>query len=267
MDIIVCVKQVPGTTAVEVDPVTGVLKRDGLAGKLNPYDLFALETAFCIRESAEDPDSVRITALSMGPGQAVQSLLETVYMGADEAWLLSDRRFAGADVQATSYALSRGVEKITGGKFDLIICGKQTTDGDTAQVGPELAEQLGIEHAANVMTVRASEDCLTVTVNLDDVIQTQKMRYPCLITVEKDANTPRLPSFRRKFATGDGAVKVLTADDLEGTDAGRLGLKGSPTRVERIFPPESSDSRELFEGTSAELAEGLYSVLKSRKFL
>ena len=138
---------------------------------------------------------------------------------------------------------------------------------DSSKALPMVISRPIVLAAANVMTVRASEDCLTVTVNLDDVIQTQKMRYPCLITVEKDANTPRLPSFRRKFATGDGAVKVLTADDLEGTDAGRLGLKGSPTRVERIFPPESSDSRELFEGTSAELAEGLYSVLKSRKFL
>jgi electron transfer flavoprotein beta subunit len=261
MNIIVCVKQVPGTNQVEVDPVTGVLKRDGVAGKLNPYDLFALETAFALAERYGGS----VKTVTMGPPQARAALEETLWMGADEAVLLTDRKFGGADVAATSNTLAHGIRAL--GDFDLLICGKQTTDGDTAQVGPELAEQLGIEHAANVTEAEPEEDGIRVTVNMDDVIMIQKMRYPCLITIDKDANTPRLPSFRRKFATGDGAVKVLTADDLEGTDAGRLGLKGSPTRVERIFPPESSDSRELFEGTSAELAEGLYSVLKSRKFL
>ena len=266
MDIIVCVKQVPGTTNVEVDPVTGVLKRDGLSSKLNPYDLFALETAFSVRESSADPGSVRIRTLSMGPGQAVSSLLETIYMGADEAFLLSDRRFAGADVQATGYTLKCGIENT--GRYDLIICGKQTTDGDTAQVGPELAEQLGIEHASNVISVDSVEDgSVTVTVNLDSVLQTQKMKFPCLITIEKDANTPRLPSFRRKFATGEGAVRVLSADDLPGIDLGRCGLKGSPTRVEKIFPPESGSDREIFEGTADELSDGMLSILRTRKFL
>ena len=265
MDIVVCVKQVPGTTNVEVDPETGVLKRDVLSSKLNPYDLFALETAFRIREMSEDPDSVSIRTVSMGPGQAVSSLLETLYMGADEAFLISDRRFAGADVQATSYTLKCGIEKT--GRFDLIICGKQTTDGDTAQVGPELAEQLGIEHAANVITAEPEEDGIKVCLNLDSVLQTQKMKYPCLITIDKDANTPRLPSFRRKFATEKDAVRVYSADDLEGIDITRCGLKGSPTRVERIFPPETRKSREIFEGNADELTEGLFSVLRERKFL
>ena len=139
MNIIVCVKQVPGTSQVEVDPVTGVLKRDGVDSKLNPYDLFALEAALKIK----DEFGGKITALSMGPNQAIPSLLETVYMGTDAGVLLSDRKFAGADVQATSYAISEGVKKI--GDYDLIICGKQTTDGDTAQVGPEMAEKLGCE--------------------------------------------------------------------------------------------------------------------------
>lgn len=264
MNVVVCVKQVPGTSAVEVDPVTGVLKRDGAAGKLNPYDLFALETAFRLKERTRE--ETRIRTISMGPGQAESSLLETLYMGADEAYLLSDRVFAGSDVQATSYALKCGIEKL--GNFDLILCGKQTTDGDTAQVGPELAEQLGIEHAANVISVdEIGEDSVTVTLNLDRTVQTQRMKLPCLLTVEKDALTPRLPSYRRKFATKEGAVTVFTAADLPGLDLARCGLKGSPTQVERIFPPEKGGGRKLHEGDAEKLADELYELLRSKKFL
>ena len=260
MKIIVCVKQVPGSSNVEVDPVTGVLKRDGNNVKLNPYDLFALETAFRIKEEVGGS----ISTLSMGPPAAKSSLLETVYMGADSGVLLSDRLFAGADVQATSYVLKCGVEKI--GEYDLILCGKQTTDGDTAQVGPELAEQLGIEHAANVLSIdEIGPDFVTVTLNLDSVIQTQKMKLPCLITMEKDACTPRLPSFKRKFETTEDAITVYTAKDLENLDPARCGLKGSPTQVERIFPPEAGGERELFEGE--DLSEKLFAVLSVGKYL
>ena len=263
MNVVVCVKQVPGTSNVEVDPVTGVLKRDGASSKLNPYDLFALETAFRIRERIGD---VKIRTISMGPGQAVSSLLETVYMGADETFLVSDRVFAGSDVQATGYALKCGIEKL--GSYDLILCGKQTTDGDTAQVGPELAEQLGIEHASNVISIdEICPESVTVTMNLDQVIQTQRMKLPCLLTIEKDACTPRLPSFRRKFATGEDAVTVYSASDLPGLDTSRCGLKGSPTQVERIFPPETGSGREMHEGDSEELACDLYELLQSKKFL
>lgn len=262
MKIIVCVKQVPASSNVEVDPVTGVLKRDGTNTKLNPYDLFALETASRIKEEVGGS----ITTLTMGPPQAKESLLETVYMGADKGVLLSDRLFAGADVQATSYVLKCGVEKI--GDYDLIICGKQTTDGDTAQVGPELAEQLGIEHAANVLSIdEISENSITVTVNLDRVYQTQKMKLPCLITIEKDANTPRLPSFKRKFETSDEAVKVYTASDMENIDSSRCGLKGSPTQVERIFPPEAGGDRKIFDGNSETQADKLFDILSVGKYL
>ena len=262
MNIVVCVKQVPGTSNVEVDPVTGVLKRDGLSAKLNPYDLFALEVAFRLREKAGGT----ITTLSMGPFQATQSLLETIYMGADRGVLLSDRMFAGADVQATSYVIRCGVRKI--GDYDLILCGKQTTDSDTAQVGPELAEQLGIEHASNVLSIdEIGEDYVTVTVNLDSVYQTQKMKLPCLLTIEKDACTPRLPSFKRKFETKEDAVTVYTAADLPGLVPERCGLKGSPTQVERIFPPEAGGEREIFHGEKDELSDKLYGVLSAGKYL
>ena len=262
MKIIVCVKQVPGSSNVEVDPVTGVLKRDGSNVKLNPYDLFALETAFRIKENVGGD----ITTLSMGPPAAKSSLLETVYMGADNGVLLSDRLFAGADVQATSYAIKCGVEKI--GNYDLIICGKQTTDGDTAQVGPELSEQLGIEHAANVMSIDSIDDnYVTVTVNLDSVYQTQKMKLPCLLTIEKDACTPRLPSYKRKLETSEDVITVYSAQDLKNVDPARCGLKGSPTQVERIFPPEAGGEREIFEGESEDLCETIFNTLSSGKYV
>lgn len=263
MNIIVCVKQVPGTSQVEVDPITGVLKRDGVQSKLNPYDLFALETAFKIKEKM---DRVLVKTVSMGPVQAVPTLLETVYMGADETYLLSDRKFAGADVHATSYAIKSGIEKI--GNFDLIICGKQTTDGDTAQVGPEVAEMLGIEHVTNVLSVdKIDSNSVTVTFNLDDCLQTQEMKLPCLITIEKDSCTPRLPSYKRKKNTSDDIVKVLSASDLENLDETRLGLKGSPTQVERIFPPEKNTDKQIFEGNSQTLSLKLAEILKSKKFV
>ena len=184
----------------------------------------------------------------------------------DKAYLISDRAFAGSDVQATSYALSCGIART--GPFDLILCGKQTTDGDTAQVGPELAESLGIEHASGVLSIDGiTEESITVTVNLDRVLQKQEMRLPCLLTIEKDAFTPRLPSFRRKFATGDDAVSVLTADDLPELDRTRCGLKGSPTQVEKIFPPEIKKDKKLFEGDGKTLAASLYGLLSSEKYL
>ncbi|MCJ7688761.1 MAG: electron transfer flavoprotein subunit beta/FixA family protein, partial [Clostridiaceae bacterium] len=147
MEILVCIKQVPGTSNVEVDPVTGVLKRDGIDSKMNPFDLFALETALKIKEQ----EGGVIKVITMGPPQAKDVIREAYMMGADEGALVSDRKFAGADVLATSYTLSQGVKKMGG--FDLILCGKQTTDGDTAQVGPEMAEYLGIPHIANVLKI------------------------------------------------------------------------------------------------------------------
>ena len=262
MRIIVCVKQVPGTNQVEVDPVTGVLKRDGVESKLNPYDLFALEMALRLREQAGG----EVRTLSMGPPQAAAALEETVAIGADGGMLLTDRRFAGSDVHATSYALKCGIEKMA--PFDLILCGKQTTDGDTAQVGPEMAEMLGIENAANVVRIDAVDrESVTVTVNLDDCLQTQRMRLPCLLTIEKDACTPRLPSYRRRKAFDRNAVICCSADDLEGADRQRFGLKGSLTQVERIFPPDRNAEKQLFEGDEDALRERLCALLAERRFI
>lgn len=261
MKILVCIKQVPATTTVEMDEETGVLKRDGTAGKINPYDLYALETAFVLREQCGG----EVAVLSMGPPQAKAVLHEALCMGADRGCLLSDVRFAGADVLATAYALAQGAKAM--GEFDLIVCGKQTTDGDTAQVGPEMAEILDMPHACYAQKVQMEENGLFVEVNLGDVVQRQRMALPCLITVEKDIFTPRLSSYRRSLAVEEGQICVLTAEGLPGADAKRFGLDGSPTRVERIFPPAQGGEQVKVQGTPEAIAGVAYNVLSENKFI
>jgi electron transfer flavoprotein beta subunit len=262
LNIVVCIKQVPSSSNVEVDPVTGVLKREGAKSKMNPYDLFALEQAFLLRERYGGT----VAALSMGPNQAMEVLYEALYMGADSGVLASDRRFAGADVLTTSYTLAQCVRKM--GKYDLVICGKQTTAGDTGQVGPEMAEWLEIPHACNATAVDSfseGEGAFIVKVNMDHSIHTVKLQAPCLITVDKDVNTPRLPSYLRKKRLGKAYISVWSMDDLPDQDESHYGLAGSPTQVERIFPPQVSDDRERFTGTGEELADRLYSLLREKK--
>lgn len=325
MKICLCIKQVPGTTQVEVDPVTGVLKRDAVAGKLNPYDLYAIETAMRLKEEKD----AYICAITMGPGQAKDVLMEAMYMGADDAMLISDRKFAGADVLATSYTLSKGIYAASEGihasgqdinvlsegihasgqdkdslsegihalgqdkdslsegihalgqdinvlsegihascGFDLILCGKQTTDGDTAQVGAEIAEFLGIPHANNVLSIEeAAEDYVIVRINLESHIATQKMPLPCLLCMDSEVNSPRLPSYLRKKELSGRQVRTLTLADLDDKEEKHYGLAGSPTQVERIFPPDKNTSRETLEGDEAILAGQLTDILRERKFI
>jgi len=262
MEILVCIKQVPGTSKVEVDPVTGVLKRDGIDSKMNPYDLFALETAFRIKEK----NGGKVNVITMGPPQAKDIIKEAFMMGADEGTLLSDRKFAGADVLATSYTISQGV-RMTGNP-DLIICGKQTTDGDTAQVGPEMAEYLDIPHVANVRRiVEVNEKSITVEMDMPETVEIQEIKYPCLITVEKDIFTPRLPSYKTKLSTKDKEIKVFGLKDFEDTDENHYGLNGSATQVERIFPPEVNTDKEIWKGNNEELTDRLLNKLKELKFV
>jgi electron transfer flavoprotein beta subunit len=262
MEMLVCIKQVPGTSNVNVDPVTGVLIRDGVESKMNPYDLYALETALRIKNERGG----QIKVLTMGPPQAKEVISEAFMMGADEGAILSDRKFAGADVLATSYTLSQGVKKV--GNADLIICGKQTTDGDTAQVGPEMAEYLGIPHVANVLKILAiSEESITVEMNMAETVEIQEIKFPCLITVEKDIYTPRLPSYKMKLETKDKVIKVYGLNDLDDKDEKNYGLNASPTQVERIFPPEVNDDKEMWEGDSEELSSKLAYKLKLMKFI
>lgn len=262
MEILVCIKQVPGTSKVEIDPVTGVLKRDGVDSKMNPYDLFALETALRIKEQKGGI----IKVISMGPPQAMEIIREAYMMGADEGMLVTDRKFAGADVLATSYTISQGVRKM--GNFDLILCGKQTTDGDTAQVGPEMAEYLGISHIANVLSiVEVKAKSVIVEMDMSNTVEVAEVQFPCLLTVEKDIFQPRLPSYRKKLSTKDREIKVITLMDLEDKDEKNYGLNGSPTQVERIFPPDVNNDRETWTGTGEVLGFKMAAKLKQLKFV
>jgi electron transfer flavoprotein beta subunit len=262
MNILVCIKQVPGTTKVEVDEKTGVLKRDGIESKMNTYDLYALETALWIKEKLQS----KITVITMGPPQASEIIKEAYMMGVDKGYLLTDKRFAGSDVLATSYTLSQGIEAI--GEFDLIICGKQTTDGDTAQVGPSLAEFLQIPHVTWVTSIRNIDNSkIIVEQDMADSAEIVEITFPCLITVEKDIMQPRLPSYKRKLLTADWPVNVLTFDDLPDNDENKYGLLGSATSVERIFPPPIDRQQVIWEGNSNELSDKMFENLKKLKFI
>lgn len=261
MKIVVCIKQVPQTNQVEVDPQTGVLRRDSGASKMNPYDLYALEMALRLRQR----HGGAVAALSMGPPQAESILREAFAMGADEGYLMTDRRFGGADVLATSYTLSQGIRALA--PFDLILCGKQTTDGDTAQVGAEIGEMLGIPSFSMVTDIDAERGYLTCGMDLGSVIQTVRTPLPCLLMVEKSTCQPRLPSYLLKKATKERPVTTLTLDDLPDRNPDHYGISGSPTQVQRIYPPDNSVKQRLFTGDADALCEGLMQTLLDLRLL
>lgn len=261
MKIFVCVKQVPESSNVEVDE-NGSLIRDGVESKMNPYDLYALETALKLKEEL----GAEVTVLTMGPPQAQTVIKEAYMMGVDKGYILSDRKFAGADVLATSYTLSQGIKAI--GEPDLIICGKQTTDGDTAQVGPAIAEYLNMPHVAWVTKIlEVDQKSITVEMDMADTVETVKMQYPALITVEKGIFQPRLPSYKKKVATKERPVVMKTFADYFDQDTKRYGLSGSPTQVERIFNPESNSEKVVWEGTGEEVSTNVFNKLKELKFI
>lgn len=262
MNILVCVKQVPGSSNVEVDPVTGVLIRNGIQSKMNPYDLYALELAFSLVEKFGGS----VKTITMGPPQAKTVIEESICMGAQCGTVLSDRRFAGADVLATAYTISQGIKKC--GEFDIIICGKQTTDGDTAQVGAEVSEYLDIPNVSNVLSVESVDDGeITLSASLDDKIVKMSVALPCLISVEGDINSPRLPSYKIKQTLSPDSVSFISMDDFTDKNEKNYGLAGSATQVERIFPPEKNTEKMILEGDGLKLADELFEILKKRKLV
>ena len=259
MNIFVCIKQVPATNNVQVDEKTGVLQRAGVQSKMNPYDLYALETALRLREA----HGGTVTVGTMGPPQAQAIIAEAYRMGADDGYVFSDRRLGGADVLATSYTLSQAIR--SAGDFDLILCGRQTTDGDTAQVGPAIAEHMGIPHAAWVSRIEAAGDGVDVEQQLQDVVETVHMPFPCLVTVEKDIYMPRLPSLKTAKQVKDRPIHIVGLDAFPDTNAEHYGLSGSPTQVERIFPPPCGAEKEVWSGDGC--AEKLCDALHQWKFI
>lgn len=262
MNIVVCIKQVPASSDVKIDPVTGVLIRDGNNTKMNPYDLYGIETALRIKEQ----NGATIKTISMGPSPAKAVLEESLWMGCDEALLISDRKFGGADVVATAYTISQGIKKL--GDFDLIICGKQTTDGDTAQVGAEMAEYLQIPHIAYVEKVlEIKENSIVVRAQMDKTIETYEVKFPCLITVDKGHITPRLPSYKRGKDFQNIEIPVVTFLDVIDQDESHYGLKGSPTQVEKMFPPSKNTDKIVIKGSLDEQVDCLTKILKDKKYI
>lgn len=263
MKIVVTIKQVPNSTQVKISEETGNLIRDNLNNKMNPYDLYAIETALKIKETI---GACKVTTISMGPKQALEVLKESIFLGCDDAVLLSDRRFAGADVLATSFCLKEGIKQT--GDFDLIITGKQTTDGDTAQVGAEISEMLGLPYVSNVVQINSvNEDELEVVSNLDDYFQTVKVKLPCVLSVEKNIYTPRLPSYKLKRVFNPDKILVRTLDDLNIKDVKYYGINGSPTSVDKIFIPEFDVVKKEYKGNEEILAKSLKNILEELKYL
>ncbi len=260
MKIVVCVKQVPDTAEVRINPETNTLIRDGVPSIINPYDLHAIEAGLQMREKTGG----NVTAVTMGPPQAETSLRDAISMGVDDAVLLTDRAFAGSDTWATAYTLAKAVEHLGA---DIVICGKQAIDGDTAQVGPEMAEFLGIPHVAYVRKIETVGDkTLVVQRLMDDGFDVVESSLPVLLTVVRELNTPRMPSLKGKMAAKKAVIRKLTLSDL-GADEDSVGLKGSPTQVRNIFAPEARKDRKMMEGTIGEKVEALLHVLEEFKCL
>ncbi|HCC55443.1 MAG TPA: electron transfer flavoprotein subunit beta [Desulfobulbaceae bacterium] len=255
MKIIVCVKQVPDAKDVRLDPKTNTLSREGVQAIMNPYDRHALEEAVRLKEQ----HGGTVTVLSMGPPQAEAMLREAVSCGADEAVLVSDRAFAGADTWATTYTLAMAIKKID--DFDLILCGKQAIDGDTAQVGPGLAERLDIPFVAYVRKINnCIANIMQVERLMDDGYDLLEVPLPALFTVVKEINEPRIPSLKGKMRAKKIDITKLTAVDIE-ADLEQLGLKGSTTQVVKVFSPELKGARAILAGTADEQVTQLYDKL------
>lgn len=260
MKVIVCIKQVPGTNEVKMNKETNTIIREGVESIVNPFDVYAIEEGVRIKERTEG----NVTVISMGIPAVAGMLRETIALGADEAVLLSDRAFAGADTLATAYALSMGIRKI--GEYDLIICGKQAIDGDTAQVGPSLAEKLGIPHTTYVRKIEELSDGLIRCERMtDDGYEVVEMTLPALITVVKEINEPRLPSLKGMMRSKKAEIPVWTADDI-GADKELCGLKGSPTQVVCTFIPVHEAKSEMIPGEPSEQAKILAEKLLSMQF-
>ncbi len=261
MNIVVCVKQVPEATEVEIDPEKGTLIRDGVAATTNPFDLYAIEESLRLKEK----HGGTITAISMGPPQAEAALRDSIALGCDRGILLSDPAFAGSDTLATSYALASGIKKM--GSYDIIICGIKSTDGDTGQVGPGLAGELGIPHVSYVRRIgEISGGSVTLERTLDEMDQVLKVPLPCVVTVTKEINDPRLPSFKGKMAARKAEITIWRPQDL-GAQPERLGAEGSPTWVVKVFHPTSDRMGEMLEGEPEAQAALLVSRLKERNLL
>jgi len=255
VQIVVCIKQVPDTAEVRINPETNTLIREGVPSIINPYDVHAIEAALQIREKTGG----KVIVITMGPPQAEEALREAIAMGADEVRLISDRMFAGSDTWATSYTLFKAIQKIGA---DIILCGKQAIDGDTAQVGPNIAEYMNIPHIAYIRKIEdVTETSMRVQRLMDDGYDVVETPLPVLLTVVKELNVPRLPSLKGKMAAKKAVIPKMTAQDIEAEEQ-NVGLKGSPTQVRNIFAPQAKGDRTVLHGTLEEQVDTLVAELR-----
>lgn len=256
MKIVVCIKQVPSTNEVQLDPVTNTILRDGRQSVVNPFDTYAVEQAVELKEAYTGT----VTAVSMGIPATERLLRDVMARGVDRSMLLSDRAFAGADTLATAYTLALGIRRQ--GEFDLILCGKMAVDGDTAQIGPELAENLGIPHVTDVCEIEAIQDGYLCCKKTSDFgLMRVKVRLPALLTVVKDINMPRLPSIAGVRASLSAPFVMLGAQELS-ADVARIGLSGSPTQVVKTYTPKNTRKTRMLEGSSKEQAQEACRLIK-----
>lgn len=259
MKIVVCLKQVPDTTVVKIDPKTGTLIRDGVPSIINPEDKHALEGAIQLKEQVGG----KVTVISMGIPAAKAALREALCMGADEAILLTDRALGGADTLATSKALAGVIKTLD---YDLIFAGRQAIDGDTAQVGPEIAEHLGIPQVTYVQDVKVDGDTLTVNRALEDGHQVVEVKTPCLLTAIEELNETRYMNVARIFSTSDDEIKIMTAADID-VPVEELGLKGSPTKVKKSMTKEVKGAGELVKDAPKEAVAYVLGKLQEKHYI
>ncbi len=256
MNIIVCIKQVPETTEVRINPETNTLIREGVKSIINPFDMYAIEEAVRLKEKFTG----KITVITMGPPQAESALREAISMGADEGILVCDRAFAGSDTWATSYTLAGAIKKI--GAFDIIICGKQASDGDTAQVGPGISTHLDIPQVTYVKKIEEVKDkVMCVERMLEEGYEIIETPIPVLLTVVKEINEPRLPSLKGMMRAKSAKIITYTQKDLN-LDPQQIGLCGSPTQVVKIFTPPHRTGGQMLKGEVSEIVDQLVGLLK-----
>jgi len=259
MNIVVCVKQVPDTAAVKIDPKTGTLIRDGVPSIMNPEDKHALEGALQLKET----NGAKVTVISMGLPMAKAVLREALCMGADEAILLTDRCLGGADTLATSKSLAGVIKKLD---FDIVLAGRQAIDGDTAQVGPEIAEHLNLPQVTYVQEIKVEGDKLIVKRALEDGYQVVEVKTPCLLTAIEELNEARYMNIADIFATNDDQIKVMSADDID-VDKDELGLKGSPTKVKKSMTKEVKGAGEIVREAPKNAAYYVVGKLKEKHYI
>ena len=272
--IVCCLKQVPGTTEIKIDPTTNTLVREGVDSIINPLDTYALEEAVRIKERATNDeilgkDEFKVFVISMGPPQAEKALRESISLGADEAVLINDRRFAGADTLATSRTLASTIRRIDDdfGKIFIVICGKQTIDGDTGQVGPETAQFLNYPFLGYVSTIGdiTSKKIIASRI-MDDETQTFELPLPAVISVSKDINTPRIPSLKASMKSKTAKIISYSLEDI-GLNEEDVGLQGSATQVIKIYTPKREQHAVIFSGEMDDQIDQLLGYLKDNRVI